>query len=112
MCAGATVQKALEVVSRSDNRQHIRVVEIFSTDQFLRLNVTERRDIVGCSPFAVAIYNGPSGYLGRTLLEDGISVGVDDWGLASENLEEIYAYYGLSADSIEALVEKLRADAT
>lgn len=106
VAAGAmlpVVIKAAQHVAASSGLQ-CRVVEIYSVSRFAKLNQVERLKVLPETVRQISVHNAPSSVLGQFLTcDDNLSLGVDDWGKAGEDLQLLYKAYGLDAENVAKL---------
>jgi len=101
--AGAMLPVTLEVAKliAKNTALKCRVIEIFSVSRFSKTDSRLRSDLLPKGVQQVSIHNAPSSVLGQFLSSDGgQAVGVDDWGMAGEDLQQMYVAYGLDVESL------------
>ncbi|MFJ4741167.1 transketolase-like TK C-terminal-containing protein [Streptomyces sp. NPDC088775] len=99
--AGALRETVLEVADRLHaNGYTARVVEVFSTSRFARLDAGQRAQFLPPGVRAVSIHNAPSRVLGSLLGEGATAIGVDTYGIAGSPQSALYEAAGLTSDAL------------
>ncbi|MFF9785726.1 transketolase-like TK C-terminal-containing protein [Streptomyces nigrescens] len=105
--AGALREAALEAADRLRSDGHsVRVLEIFSTSRFARLDADRRGQLLPPGTRTVSIHNAPSSVLGSLLGEGALAIGVDTYGTAGWPQTALYEAAGLTTDGLVARILK------
>ncbi|MFD3422408.1 transketolase-like TK C-terminal-containing protein [Streptomyces decoyicus] len=105
--AGALRETALSTADRLRADGHrVRVLEIFSTSRFARLDADRRAQLLPPGTQTVSIHNAPSSVLGSLLGEGALALGVDTYGIAGWPQAALYEAAGLTTDGLVARILK------
>ncbi|MFI9630075.1 transketolase-like TK C-terminal-containing protein [Streptomyces sp. NPDC052042] len=101
VAAGALREQALATAERLHAHSYTaRVVEVFSTTRFARLDADQRAQFLPPGVRAVSIHNAPSRVLGSLLGDGGMAIGVDTYGIAGSPQTALYEAAGLTTDAL------------
>jgi transketolase len=108
--AGAMVHvslRAAELISAQAGLE-CRVIEVFGVRRFAAVSEERRASLIPPAARRISVHNGPTSVLSPFLGAGGYAIGVDDWGMPGEDINELYRAYGLDVRSIVALAVKDR----
>ncbi|MEU3455368.1 hypothetical protein ABZ671_17485 [Micromonospora sp. NPDC006766] len=108
LTAGAMLPKTLQAaqIVHAAGELRCRVIEVYGIHRFSRLDSARRSDLIPAAARRISVHNAPSSILGDLLGGGGHAIGVDDWGIAGEDLNELYVTYSMDAQSIARLAMK------
>jgi len=96
------VLRAADLVEERTGRR-CRILEVYGVRRFAALEGDRRAQLLPLGARRVSVHNAPSSVLGDLLGPGGVALGIDDWGRAGEDLDELYSAYGLDAENIALL---------